>query len=46
MYNVLQHYVTYYITVNRKYLPACYSRAKTNTKRLCPKIEKEYSFAL
>ena len=43
------YYVTvnyHYVTVNRKYLPACYSRAKTNTKGLCPKIEKEYSFAL
>ena len=43
------YYVTvnyYYVTVKRKYLPACYSRAKTNTKGICPKIEKEYSFAL
>ena len=45
-YVTVNYYVTYYINVNRKYLPACYSRAKTKTQGLCPKIEKEYSFAL
>ena len=44
--DVVHYYITHYIIVNCKYLPACHSRAKTKTHGLCPKIEQEYSFAL